>query len=153
MSRGLRNCNPGNIRRSATRYRGEVVPSRDRAFKEFESMAWGYRAMFMLLDSYRRRHRLGTLRQMLSRYAPPTENFTDGYIRFVSRTAGVDADKTLDTRSPRDMVPIVAAMSQIENGKRAVMADVHAGWNIFAEEHNLSRVALLDTDTPSDMAR
>lgn len=145
MSRGLRNCNPGNIRRSATRFRGEVVPGRDKAFKEFESMAWGYRAMFVLLDGYRRRHHLGTLRRMLSRYAPPSENFTDGYIRFVSRTAGVDADQLLDTRSPRDMVPIVAAMSQIENGRRAVMADVHAGWNLFAEEHKLNRVALLDS--------
>ena len=49
MSRGLKNCNPGNIRQSKSRYKGEVRPSRDPAFKQFESLAWGYRAIFMLL--------------------------------------------------------------------------------------------------------
>ena len=60
MSRGVDNCNPGNIRRSRVRYRGEVHPSRDPDFKQFESMEWGYRAMFVLLDTYRRRYGLAT---------------------------------------------------------------------------------------------
>ena len=77
MSRGLRNRNPGNIRRSRVRYEGEVHPSRDAEFKEFRSMAYGYRAIFVLLDSYRRRYGLTTIRQMLNRYAPPEENFTE----------------------------------------------------------------------------
>ena len=140
MSRGLRNRNPGNIRRSGSRFRGEVVPGRDASFKEFETMAWGYRAMFVLLDSYRRRHALSTIRQFITRYAPPSENFTDGYIRFVARTAGIDADTPLDTRSPRDMIPLVCAMSEIENGVKAVTQEVHDGWNLFAQEHNLPEV-------------
>ena len=56
MSRGLSNCNPGNIRQSKVRYKGEVQPSRDPAFKQFESLAWGYRAVFVLLHTYRVRH-------------------------------------------------------------------------------------------------
>lgn len=140
MSRGLRNRNPGNIRRSGSRFRGEVVPGRDTSFKEFETMAWGYRAMFVLLDGYRRRHALSTIRQFITRYAPPSENFTDGYIRFVARTAGIDADTPLDTRSPRDMIPLVCAMSEIENGVKAVTQEVHDGWNLFAQEHNLPEV-------------
>lgn len=140
MSRGLRNRNPGNIRRSGSRFRGEVVPGRDASFKEFETMAWGYRAMFVLLDGYRRRHALSTIRQFITRYAPPSENFTDGYIRFVARTAGIDADTPLNTRSPRDMIPLVCAMSEIENGVKAVTQEVHDGWNLFAQEHNLPEV-------------
>lgn len=140
MSRGLRNRNPGNIRRSGSRFRGEVVPGRDASFKEFETMAWGYRAMFVLLDGYRRRHALSTIRQFITRYAPPSENFTDGYIRFVARTAGIDADTPLDTRSPRDMIPLVCAMSEIENGVKVVTQEVHDGWNLFAQEHNLPEV-------------
>ena len=58
MSRGLANNNPGNIRRSKVRYKGEVQPSRDPSFKQFESPAWGYRAVFMLLHTYRVRHGL-----------------------------------------------------------------------------------------------
>ena len=62
MSRGLENRNPGNIRQSRVRYKGEVRPSRDPEFKQFESPAWGYRAIFVLLDTYRRRHGLRSLR-------------------------------------------------------------------------------------------
>lgn len=78
LPRGMRNRNPGNIRRSATKYLGEVAPSRDAAFKQFETMAWGYRAMFVLLDSYSRKG-YRTIRQMISRYAPPIENHTKLY--------------------------------------------------------------------------
>lgn len=133
MSRGLRNNNPGNIRRSRVRYDGEVTPSRDAEFKEFESMAYGYRAMFTLLDTYRRRYNLSTIRQMINRYAPPSENFTEGYIRFISRTTGIRPDETLDTRAARDMIPVVAAMSEIENGTKAITSDVEAGWQLFID--------------------
>lgn len=127
----MRNNNPGNIRRSAVRYKGEVQPSRDAAFKEFESMAYGYRAMFMLLGSYQRRHKLNTLREMLMRYAPPSENMTDAYIRFVAERTGIGADAHLDTRSERDMLPIVAAMSEIENGVAANFQEVAEGWQLY----------------------
>ena len=42
MARGLENNNPGNIRQSKVRYKGEVRPSRDPAFKQFESMPWAF---------------------------------------------------------------------------------------------------------------
>ena len=68
LPRGLRNRNPGNIRRSAVRYKGETE-SDDAAFKTFASTAWGYRAMFVLLHTYRVRHRIATLRGMIARWA------------------------------------------------------------------------------------
>ncbi|MDE6877358.1 MAG: structural protein P5 [Alistipes sp.] len=132
MTRGLRNRNPGNIRRSKTRYLGEVTPSRDAVFKQFETMAWGYRAMFVLLDSYRRRG-YGTLRQMIARYAPPVENHTENYIRCVATWSGVDADEPLDTHDRTIMLAVVAAMSRMENGREAVMSDVEAGWTLFIQ--------------------
>ena len=134
MSRGLRNCNPGNIRRSRVRYKGEVSPSHDKEFKQFCSMAYGYRAMFVLLDSYRSKYGLCTIRQMLNRYAPPSENFTEGYIRFVASRTGIAPDEIVNTRAARDMVPIVTAMSEIENGKAAIISDVEAGWGLFESE-------------------
>lgn len=134
MSRGLRNCNPGNIRRSRVRYRGEVVPSRDVEFKEFATMAYGYRAMFVLLDTYRRRYGLITIRQMLSRYAPPEENFTESYIRIVSQRTGIDADSRVNTRLASDMIPIVRAMSEVENGVAAILEDVEEGWKLYIDE-------------------
>lgn len=134
MSRGLRNRNPGNIRRSGVRFKGEVIPSHDAEFKEFSTMAYGYRAMFVVLDSYRRRYGRNTIRTMIERYAPPTENFTDGYVRFITRRTGIAQDEVLDTRSQRDMIPVVAAMSEIENGIAPVMADIEAGWELFIQK-------------------
>ena len=118
MSRGIANRNPGNIRRSRVRYRGEVRPSRDPDFKQFESMEWGYRAMFVLLDGYARRHGRNTIRTMIERYAPSCENNTRAYISTVAALSGIGCDDVLDTRSMEMMTAVVAAMSRVENGMR-----------------------------------
>lgn len=105
--------------------------SADPAFKAFETLAWGYRAMFVLLHTYRVRHGCQTLHQMISRYAPPMENHTENYIRAVAAATKVSPDQPLDTKRRTVMVPIVAAMSAVENGTPARMADVTAGWELF----------------------
>ena len=102
MSRGLQNCNPGNIRQSKVRYKGEVRPSRDSAFKQFESLAWGYRAIFVLLDTYRIRYGLDTIRGMISRWAPPAENHTETYIRAVADAVGIPGRATARHPRPHD---------------------------------------------------
>lgn len=99
MSRGLRNNNPGNIRHDGTCWQGERVPSTDRAFKQFTSMAYGYRAMFKLLTNYARLHGCQTIRKIISRWAPPSENDTAAYIATVSRLTGIAPDQT--STSPR----------------------------------------------------
>lgn len=130
LPRGLRNCNPGNIRKSPTRYLGEVQPSKDPAFKQFESMAWGYRALFVLLDSYCRRG-VRTIREIISRYAPPVENYTEGYIRVVAESAGLPAESNVDMSDHDLMVRIAAAISRVENGRAAILADVEQGWQLY----------------------
>lgn len=134
LPRGLRNNNAGNIRISKTRYLGEVVPSSDRAFKQFKTMAWGYRAVFVLLDSYFRKG-LVTLRQMITRYAPPNENDTESYIRHVAQNAVVDPDAPLDVNDRNVMVLVVAAISKVENGIPADIDDVIEGWELFIKHH------------------
>ncbi len=130
LSRGLKNCNPGNIRISGVKYLGEVLPSKDKAFKQFQSIAWGYRAMFVLLYTYSKRGDK-TLRQMITRYAPPIENDTNNYLNFVALRSGTSFDTPLDTLSEEQMIPIIASMSHIENGTPAILDDVTAGWKLF----------------------
>ncbi len=132
MTRGLRNNNPGNIRHSKVRYRGETG-SADKAFKTFESPAWGYRAMFVVLHTYRVRHGLDTLEKMIARYAPPCENDTGGYLLFVAARAQGSPHEPLDTLSRAVMVAVVGAMSRIENGVDAIASDVEKGWKLFVE--------------------
>lgn len=130
MSRGISNCNPGNIRISKVKYLGEVTPSKDKAFKQFSTMAWGYRAMFVLLHTYSK-NGYKTIRQMINRYAPPIENHTENYIKFVAERAKVFADVEVDTTDPAEMIPIVSAMSQMENGVAAVVEQVQQGWELY----------------------
>ena len=46
LPRGLRNNNPGNIRKNSDVFQGEKTSS-DKEFKQFKSMAYGYRAIFI----------------------------------------------------------------------------------------------------------
>lgn len=132
--RGLRNNNPGNIRISKTKYLGEVQPSQDSAFKQFTTMAYGYRAMFTLLYTYQKKHGISTIADAIIRYAPSIENHTTAYIDAVSEWSGVPATSHITTTNADVMIPIVAAMSRVENGVPAVMSEVEAGWKLFIED-------------------
>ena len=131
MSRGLRNCNPGNIRHSIARYRGEVRPSRDPQFKQFESLEWGYRAIFVTLNTYRHKHGLTTIAEMIGRWAPPNENHTAAYIRAVAQRSGIGIAEEIDTRDRATMLPLVAAISQVENGISANRRALERGGELF----------------------
>lgn len=133
--RGLRNNNPGNIRQNSIRYSGEVQPSKDAAFKQFQSMAYGYRAMFVVLHTYARKYGIDTIERMISRYAPANENHTQAYIDAVSAESGVSATSHLTSTNADVMIPIVAAMSRVENGEPAVMSEVEAGWKMFITDY------------------
>lgn len=138
--RGLRNCNPGNIRKNEIVYQGEIIPSRDDEFKQFTSMAYGYRAMFVVLYTYQKRYGLNTIASMISRYAPNIENHTEAYIKSVSEDSRVPASGRITVTNGDVMVPIVAAMSRVENGEFANMHDVVAGWDLFISDYRNHKV-------------
>lgn len=132
--RGLRNNNPGNIRQSSVRYSGEVRPSIDAAFKQFECIEYGYRAMFVLIYTYQRKYGLNTIADIIARYAPATENHTQKYIDAVSDWSGVSPTSHITTTNGDIMIPVVAAMSRVENGIPAAMAEVEKGWQLFIRD-------------------
>lgn len=130
LPRGLRNNNPGNIRRNNDVFQGEKTSS-DREFKQFKLMAYGYRAIFKILSNYGRNYHLKTIRQMIGRWAPENENDTGAYVKAVSDYAGIPADDPIDINDREQMIRIVAGMSKVENGREADMSDVIAGWNLL----------------------
>lgn len=130
LPRGLRNNNPGNIRRNGDVFQGEVNPSRDKEFKQFKTMAHGYRAVFKILSNYHRVYKLTTIRKMISRWAPENENNTSAYVSLVSSYSGIGPDDLISF-DREQMIRIVAGMSRVENGLEADMSDVIAGWNLL----------------------
>lgn len=134
MSRGLRNNNPGNIRQNSDNFLGEIKPSTDPAFKQFESIEYGYRAIFVTLNTYQKKYGLSTIRAMISRWAPPKDNNdTEAYIRAVSSESGVPENSHITSTNKDVMIPIVAAMSRVENGVAANISEVQRGWDLFMQ--------------------
>ena len=106
MSRGLRNLNPGNIRLGSFLYRGERARSSDSAFRQFEAIEWGYRAMFVLLHTYAVKHHCRSLRDFVARYAPPSENNTEAYLRRVAVATHLEPDEVISTTDGATMTRV-----------------------------------------------
>ena len=130
-TRGMRNNNLLNIRISTDKFQGEVQPSQDKEFKQFETAAYGYRAAFRILKTYINNYKCDTIRKIISRWAPKNENHTENYIKIVSERSGIPADDPIYADSREMMIRIVAAMSYVENGREAVMSDVIRGWEML----------------------
>jgi hypothetical protein len=129
MTRGLKNNNPGNIRKNSDIFQGEIIPSSDRDFKQFRTLAYGYRAMFVSLNTYRKRG-LNTVEKIISAWAPPSENDTRSYIHSVAKWSDVPKDKVLTEHDGKAYIQIVAAMSRVENGLPANLRDVETGFSL-----------------------
>lgn len=131
MSRGLRNNNPGNIEKNSTKWQGLSRDQTDSRFFVFDDIAYGYRAMFRTLRTYKEKHGMNTIEQMINRWAPPIENNTSAYVRAVEKASGISKDTEVNVYDKDLMCKIVAEMSRVENGKQAVMSDVEKGWNLL----------------------
>lgn len=113
IPRGIRNKNPGNIERNSTRWKGMAASQTDSRFLVFKHEIWGIRAMArILLVNYRAGRR--SIAEIISRWAPGTENNTKSYIEFVGKTLGVDPYKPCDI--PKLLPQLIPAIIRRENG-------------------------------------
>lgn len=115
--RGIRNNNPLNIRLGKSQWLGAVPESEqtDRSFVQFTEMRYGFRAALVLIRNYQEKHHLYTIEGIVSRWAPPQENQTEEYIRFVCRKTGIGGRENLPVGDPR-IKEVVWAMAQMECG-------------------------------------
>ena len=119
LPRGIRNNNPLNIRRSKDQWKGLADAQTDRAFCQFKSLEYGWRAAFYLLTrTYYHKYRLYTIRTIIRRWAPPGENNTEAYIANVSRLTGIDPDEPIGIPSerPSRWMMVGVAMAIQEDG-------------------------------------
>ena len=128
LPRGVRNQNPGNIRKSKDPWQGLAREQPDKAFFTFKAPEWGIRALARVLITYQDDYDLRTVRQIITRWAPPNENDTGAYVRAVADRMGVSPDRPLDVQRYDHLCPLVAAIIHHENaGYRYPQAVVDKG--------------------------
>ena len=119
LPRGIRNNNPLNIRRSKDQWKGLAEAQTDRAFVQFKTLEYGWRAAFYLLTrTYYHKYRLYTIRTIIRRWAPSNENDTNAYIANVSKLTGIDPDEPIGipSEAPSRWIALGLAMAIQENG-------------------------------------
>lgn len=126
-SRAERNCNPGNIRHGNATWQGQAPQQNDPDFVTFTSNATGFRAMAITLRNYQTVHGLHCLRDIISRWAPPSENPTNNYVEFVCNRVGVSPDKQVDLSDKSLLTLLCAAIAEFESGFAWQFSDVQEG--------------------------
>lgn len=114
--RGIRNNNPGNIRRSKDKWQGLSSQQTDEDFFVFSDATYGIRAIARLLINYQDKYDLTQIAQIVRRWAPVTENDTQAYIDHVVSLTGFSAYSSLDMHKFDYLAPVVRAIITHENG-------------------------------------
>ena len=122
--RGLRNNNPGNIERNRTRWQGMAGDqSGDDRFIAFSHPKWGIRAIARILITYQDKRQakdgsaIDSVTEVIERWAPPHENNTTGYARFVAGNINMAVDdESLDVYNYQTMNGLVKSIITMENG-------------------------------------
>lgn len=98
--------NPGNLR----------PPGRRTGFMQYATEEQGLMAMARQLQRYGSRGN-DTIRGIISKYAPSSENNTQAYIDAVGKKTGFGPDQKLDMSDSTTLSKLMAAMTKQENSK------------------------------------
>lgn len=115
---GIRNNNPGNIRKTDDKWQGLAQPQPDGPFFVFENPVYGIRAIARLLINYQDKYGLRTIHDIICKWAPPTENNTNAYISAVVERTGFGVGEQLDMHRYEDLRSMVVAIIWQENGQQ-----------------------------------
>ena len=101
--------NPGNLRPVGA----------STGFQQYASPEQGLAAADSNLKAYGEKHGINTLRGVITRYAPPTDNNnTESYINTVAQKVGLDPDQKIDLSDPVQRHVISGAMFTVEKGPK-----------------------------------
>lgn len=135
-ARGIRNCNPGNLRHG-DQWRGLREVQTDGDFCQFVSMTMGCRALLKTLQTYVEKRGCDTVRKIIERWAPPNENDTESYVLSVAAACRRDADERLPVESdPLIYLDLARAIARHENGADAESIDADT-WEAAMKEAGL----------------
>jgi hypothetical protein len=119
VPRGIRNNNPGNIRRDGTAWVGMAGAQNDDSFVQFETPVAGLRALARDLTNKQKISGLNTVQTIINKYAPPNENNTAAYIASVAAAIGVKPNDPLDlVNNAAQLKAFMRAVVKHENGRQ-----------------------------------
>jgi hypothetical protein len=115
-SSGTNQFNVGNLR----------PVGQSTGFQQPASYEEGIRAMDKNLEVYGTKHKINTLRGVISRYAPASENDTEGYIKFIAQRTGLDPNQEIDLTNPAVRHVITGPMILMEKGGKNIFGSKSA---------------------------
>lgn len=121
IPRGIRNNNPGNIEKGASKWQGLAGNQSDSRFATFTDATWGIRALAVLLINYQDKYGLNTIEGIINRWAPPVENKTSAYVIDVvaavkTLVPNTTKNKAIDLHNHDYLFGIVSGIIRHENG-------------------------------------
>lgn len=111
--KGIRNNNPGNIEDNGTPWRGRIGD--DGRFIIFDKPENGIRAIARTLDTYSNKYGINTLDRILSRWAPPSENNTEAYIRHAEKALKISRHTPIGYQHKAALIKVII---KHENGQQ-----------------------------------
>lgn len=115
---GIRNNNPGNIRATNIKWRGQV--GSNKGFVVFDTPENGIRALAINLRNKQRLHFLNTVEKIIGDpvwgWAPATENDTKSYINAVARAMNVKPSQRINLEERAVVAAMTKAIIKHENG-------------------------------------
>ena len=139
MTRGMRNNNPLNIRRvNGQKWKGEApfppplegTGEATGPFVHFSSLTYGLRAAFCILRTYRNKHHAVCIEDIITRWAPPTENDTHKYILDVCKLTGFGGKERL---TENNWPQLVKAMARIESGMNLTEKQIQQAFQLYKQ--------------------
>lgn len=122
MPRGIRNHNPGNVRWDGVTKWQHQVGADELGYMIFDGPEWGIRAGIRDLLTGFRRDQEDTIREIITEWAPPSENDTESYISSVSQRTGWEPDDQIaavgQDPSPERLYDLFEAIIYHENGQQ-----------------------------------
>lgn len=121
QDRAFRNNNPGNIRIGQP-WRGlmprpqmNAAQVDEQSFCVFMTPMWGFRAMAEIFHTYGKEGKV-TIREMISTWAPPSENDTEAYVTDVAHGCNLSPDAVFDFGNSQAMAHLCHSVSVHECG-------------------------------------
>lgn len=121
--RGIRNNNPGNLNyvgQNGAALENHATPRFARfnsAFEGFSALGKQIKAYYNGTSKAAGYQKLQSVEAIISRFAPASENNTQGYIDKLSKILGVGRGDSLNIHDPQVLATLMNGITQIENGK------------------------------------